>query len=112
MSTVKDVISLRFKSRQAEGVLLHGEGQRGDYITLELHEGKLDLHLNLGDLHTQQVLRPLFGNVFFWPAGSLKTVCVPCWGIYRIISPLNRCSVRILEFLATILQHIYLCSDK
>uniref|UniRef100_A0A4W6E2C4 Contactin associated protein-like 5a n=1 Tax=Lates calcarifer TaxID=8187 RepID=A0A4W6E2C4_LATCA len=49
MSTVKDVISLRFKSRQAEGVLLHGEGQRGDYITLELHEGKLDLHLNLDD---------------------------------------------------------------
>uniref|UniRef100_A0A8C1YM04 Contactin associated protein-like 5a n=1 Tax=Cyprinus carpio TaxID=7962 RepID=A0A8C1YM04_CYPCA len=49
MSTVKDVISLRFKSRQAEGVLLHGEGQRGDYITLELHRGRLALHLNLGD---------------------------------------------------------------
>ncbi|XP_027146952.1 contactin-associated protein-like 5 [Larimichthys crocea] len=47
MSTVKDVISLRFKSRQAEGVLLHGEGQRGDYITLELHRGKLALYLNL-----------------------------------------------------------------
>uniref|UniRef100_A0A8C7VZN7 Contactin associated protein-like 5a n=1 Tax=Oncorhynchus mykiss TaxID=8022 RepID=A0A8C7VZN7_ONCMY len=49
MSTVKDVISLSFKSRQAEGVLLHGEGQRGDYITLELHRGKLALYLNLGD---------------------------------------------------------------
>lgn len=49
MSTVKDVISLRFKSRQAEGVLLHGEGQRGDYITLELHRGKLALYLNLGN---------------------------------------------------------------
>ncbi|KAM3862428.1 contactin-associated protein-like 5 [Diretmus argenteus] len=47
MSTVKDVISLRFKSRRAEGVLLHGEGQRGDYITLELHRGKLALYLNL-----------------------------------------------------------------
>ncbi|TRY60719.1 hypothetical protein DNTS_016450 [Danionella cerebrum] len=47
MSTVKDVISLRFKSGQAEGVLLHGEGQRGDYITLELHRGRLALHLNL-----------------------------------------------------------------
>ncbi|XP_071340826.1 contactin-associated protein-like 5 isoform X2 [Trachinotus anak] len=47
MSTVKDVISLRFKSCQAEGVLLHGEGQRGDYITLELHRGKLALYLNL-----------------------------------------------------------------
>ncbi|MEQ2234192.1 Contactin-associated protein-like 5 [Ilyodon furcidens] len=49
MSTVKDVISLRFKSYQAEGVLLHGEGQRGDYITLELHRGRLDLYLNLDD---------------------------------------------------------------
>uniref|UniRef100_A0AAQ5Y7K6 Contactin associated protein-like 5a n=1 Tax=Amphiprion ocellaris TaxID=80972 RepID=A0AAQ5Y7K6_AMPOC len=49
MSTVKDVISLRFKSHQTEGVLLHGEGQRGDYITLELHRGRLDLYLNLGE---------------------------------------------------------------
>uniref|UniRef100_A0A673LG76 Contactin-associated protein-like 5 n=1 Tax=Sinocyclocheilus rhinocerous TaxID=307959 RepID=A0A673LG76_9TELE len=35
-STVKDVISLRFKSQRGDGVLVHGEGQRGDYITLEL----------------------------------------------------------------------------
>uniref|UniRef100_A0A8K9XCK6 Contactin associated protein-like 5a n=1 Tax=Oncorhynchus mykiss TaxID=8022 RepID=A0A8K9XCK6_ONCMY len=49
MSTVKDVISLRFKSRQAEGVLLHGEGQRGNYITLELHRARLALYLNLDD---------------------------------------------------------------
>ncbi|XP_067373283.1 contactin-associated protein-like 5 [Channa argus] len=49
MSTVKDVISLHFKSHLAEGVLLHGEGQRGDYITLELHRGKLDLYLSLND---------------------------------------------------------------
>ncbi|XP_077946747.1 contactin-associated protein-like 5 [Gasterosteus aculeatus] len=49
MSTVKDVVSLRFKSHQAEGVLLHGEGQRGDYMALELHRGRLDLYLNLDD---------------------------------------------------------------
>uniref|UniRef100_A0A8C5FGM1 Contactin associated protein-like 5a n=1 Tax=Gadus morhua TaxID=8049 RepID=A0A8C5FGM1_GADMO len=48
MSTVKDVVSLRFKSRQAEGVLLHGEGQRGDYITLELHRGRLALRSSGG----------------------------------------------------------------
>ncbi|XP_030626504.1 contactin-associated protein-like 5 [Chanos chanos] len=48
-STVKDVISLRFRSRQAEGVLVHGESQRGDYITLELQRGRLALHLNLDD---------------------------------------------------------------
>lgn len=46
--TVKDVISLRFKSYGADGVLVHGEGHRGDYLTLELHHGTLALHLNLG----------------------------------------------------------------
>uniref|UniRef100_A0AAY4DU31 Contactin-associated protein-like 5 n=1 Tax=Denticeps clupeoides TaxID=299321 RepID=A0AAY4DU31_9TELE len=49
MSTVKDVISLKFKSQKPDGVLVHGEGQRGDYITLELHRGTLALHLNLDD---------------------------------------------------------------
>ncbi|XP_030065244.1 contactin-associated protein-like 5 isoform X4 [Microcaecilia unicolor] len=49
MSTFKDVISLKFKSMQGDGVLFHGEGQRGDYITLELQKGKLSLHINLGD---------------------------------------------------------------
>ncbi|XP_066503685.1 contactin-associated protein-like 5 [Hoplias malabaricus] len=52
-STVKNVISLRFRSRQAEGVLVHGEGQRGDYITLELQRGRLTLHLNLDDAKPQ-----------------------------------------------------------
>ncbi|KYO18229.1 contactin-associated protein-like 2 isoform B [Alligator mississippiensis] len=49
MSTFKDVVSLKFKSMQGDGVLFHGEGQRGDYITLELQKGKLSLHINLGD---------------------------------------------------------------
>ncbi|XP_051528143.1 contactin-associated protein-like 5 isoform X1 [Myxocyprinus asiaticus] len=52
-STVKDVISLRFRSHQAEGVLVHGEGQRGDFLTLELQKGRLTLHLNLDDAKTQ-----------------------------------------------------------
>ncbi|XP_077583555.1 contactin-associated protein-like 5 isoform X2 [Stigmatopora nigra] len=51
VSTVKDVISLLFKSQRANGVLLHSEGQKGDYITLELHRGKLDLYINLEDSH-------------------------------------------------------------
>ncbi|XP_010635991.1 contactin-associated protein-like 5 isoform X1 [Fukomys damarensis] len=49
MSTLKDVISLKFKSMQADGVLFHGEGQRGDHITLELQKGRLTLYLNLDD---------------------------------------------------------------
>lgn len=48
MSTFKDVVSLKFKSMQGDGVLFHGEGQRGDYITLELQKGKLSLHISLG----------------------------------------------------------------
>ncbi|XP_058517295.1 contactin-associated protein-like 5 [Ochotona princeps] len=49
MSTLKDVIFLKFKSLQGDGVLFHGEGQRGDHITLELQKGRLALHLNLDD---------------------------------------------------------------
>ncbi|XP_043550177.1 contactin-associated protein-like 5 [Chiloscyllium plagiosum] len=49
MSTVKDIISLKFKTMQSDGVMLHGEGQRGDRITLELKKGKLSLQINLGD---------------------------------------------------------------
>ncbi|KAM5151602.1 contactin-associated protein-like 5 [Mantella aurantiaca] len=49
MTTYKDVISLKFKSMQSDGVLFHGEGQRGDYITLELQKGRLSLSINLGD---------------------------------------------------------------
>uniref|UniRef100_A0A3Q3N890 Contactin associated protein family member 5 n=1 Tax=Mastacembelus armatus TaxID=205130 RepID=A0A3Q3N890_9TELE len=63
MSTVKDVISLRFKSHQAEGVLLHGEGQRGDYITLELHRGRLDLYINLGELCFSKLSSKISGRV-------------------------------------------------
>ncbi|XP_075068619.1 contactin-associated protein-like 2 isoform X2 [Mixophyes fleayi] len=48
MATEKDVISLKFKSSASEGVLFHGEGQQGDYITLELKKSKLVLQLNLG----------------------------------------------------------------
>ncbi|OCT74268.1 hypothetical protein XELAEV_18033227mg [Xenopus laevis] len=48
MKTLKDVISLKFKSSESEGVIFHGEGQEGDYITLELKRAKLVLQLNLG----------------------------------------------------------------
>lgn len=48
MKTLKDVISLKFKTSESEGVILHGEGQQGDYITLELQKAKLVLSLNLG----------------------------------------------------------------
>ncbi|XP_048858192.1 contactin-associated protein-like 2 isoform X2 [Brienomyrus brachyistius] len=48
MKILKDVISLKFKTLESEGVILHGEGQQGDYITLELRAAKLVLLINLG----------------------------------------------------------------
>ncbi|XP_040921380.1 contactin-associated protein-like 2a [Toxotes jaculatrix] len=48
MKIIKDVIALRFKTSESEGVILHGEGQQGDYITLELHKAKLLMQINLG----------------------------------------------------------------
>ncbi|MBN3305013.1 CNTP2 protein, partial [Amia calva] len=48
MKTLKDVIALKFKTSESEGVIFHGEGQQGDYITLELKNAKLVLQLNLG----------------------------------------------------------------
>ncbi|XP_028660673.1 contactin-associated protein-like 5 [Erpetoichthys calabaricus] len=67
--TVKDVISMKFKTIQNVGVILHGEGQHGDYIMLELQEGKLALHINLGgtrafspDTHTLVTLGSLLDD--------------------------------------------------
>ncbi|XP_077480337.1 contactin-associated protein-like 2a isoform X1 [Stigmatopora argus] len=48
MKLIKDVIALRFKTSESDGVILHGEGQQGDYITLELRKAKLLLKINLG----------------------------------------------------------------
>lgn len=61
MKIIKDVIALRFKTSESDGVILHGEGQQGDYITLELHKAKLLLQINLGgpheDTHTTEQTR-------------------------------------------------------
>ncbi|XP_059939382.1 contactin-associated protein-like 4 isoform X5 [Mesoplodon densirostris] len=49
LSPIKDIISLKFKTMQSDGILLHREGQNGDYITLELRRGKLFLVINSGE---------------------------------------------------------------
>ncbi|XP_042570197.1 contactin-associated protein-like 2 [Cyprinus carpio] len=53
MKILKDVIALKFKTSESEGVILHGEGQQGDYITLELRKGRLLLQINLGKSHME-----------------------------------------------------------
>lgn len=64
MKTLKDAIALKFKSSESEGVLLHGEGQQGDYITLEMKEAKLVLSLNLG-LLSFSIIFPIFKMFIF-----------------------------------------------
>lgn len=56
MKIIKDVIALRFKTSESDGVILHGEGQQGDYITLELHKSKLLLQINLGGPHKHTLI--------------------------------------------------------
>uniref|UniRef100_A0A4W5MW51 Contactin associated protein like 3 n=1 Tax=Hucho hucho TaxID=62062 RepID=A0A4W5MW51_9TELE len=46
--TAKDTISLKFKTLQNSGTLIHTEGQHDRSLTLELHKGKLFLHLRKG----------------------------------------------------------------
>lgn len=48
LSPLKDIISLKFKTMQSDGVLLHREGPSGDHITLELRGGKLFFLINSG----------------------------------------------------------------
>ncbi|XP_065382512.1 contactin-associated protein-like 4 isoform X4 [Macaca fascicularis] len=44
-----DIISLKFKTLQSDGILFHRDGQNGNCITLELVKGKLILFINSGN---------------------------------------------------------------
>ncbi|XP_032128514.1 contactin-associated protein-like 3 [Sapajus apella] len=46
LQSIRDIISLKFKAMQSNGILLHREGQHGNHITLELIKGKLVFFLN------------------------------------------------------------------
>lgn len=48
LKMLKDAITLKFRTTSRDGVLLHGEGQQGDYISLELRRARLQLNINLG----------------------------------------------------------------
>ncbi|XP_006875302.1 PREDICTED: contactin-associated protein-like 4-like [Chrysochloris asiatica] len=48
MGPVKDVMSLKFKTMQSDGILFHREGRNGGHITLELVRGKLFLFISSG----------------------------------------------------------------
>ncbi|XP_008574092.1 PREDICTED: contactin-associated protein-like 4 [Galeopterus variegatus] len=49
LSPIKDIISLKFKTMESDGILIHRAGSNGDHITLELRRGKLFLLINSGE---------------------------------------------------------------
>ena len=44
----RDVIKLRFRTNEANGLILFADGNQGDYIILELLRGRLYLNIDLG----------------------------------------------------------------
>lgn len=60
MNPIKEVISLKFKTRENNGILLHREGPNDKHITLELVKGKLILFLNSG-----KKKKKCFGEILF-----------------------------------------------
>lgn len=74
MKIIKDVIALRFKTSESDGVILHGEGQQGDYITLELRKAKLLLQINLGGRHKHLPENLSPSAVFFKTASKHQIV--------------------------------------
>uniref|UniRef100_A0A8C7S7N3 Contactin associated protein like 3 n=1 Tax=Oncorhynchus mykiss TaxID=8022 RepID=A0A8C7S7N3_ONCMY len=61
--TAKDSISLKFKTLQNSGTLIHTEGQHDRSLTLELHKGTLLLHLRKGTSHTVVSLGSLLDDL-------------------------------------------------
>ena len=47
-STTEDVIKLRFKTSNQNGVLLYADGNQGDFVALQLHRGNLLFSIDLG----------------------------------------------------------------
>ncbi|KAM4877959.1 contactin-associated protein-like 3 isoform 2-T2 [Thomomys bottae] len=55
----RDVISLKFKAMQNNGILFHREGPHGNHITLELIKGQLVFYLNAGNANLSSTKVPM-----------------------------------------------------
>lgn len=78
MSALKDVISLKFKAIQSDGILLHKEGKNGDHIILELVKGTLSLLISLGKSYSLRnsniVIKYYLTRVYFCLLSRLKNI--------------------------------------
>lgn len=92
MKILKDVISLKFRTSSGNGVLLHGGGQQGDYISLELHRARLQLSINLGSKTVSSLTKCCLNmHWIFTPFYSIKLMpdrainnAVFCWHIFQL----------------------------
>ena len=50
IQTRKDLIKLRFRTNQADGLLFFADSNQGDYVVLEMVHGKLYLNIDLGNI--------------------------------------------------------------
>uniref|UniRef100_A0A8D2B9B7 Contactin-associated protein-like 4 n=1 Tax=Sciurus vulgaris TaxID=55149 RepID=A0A8D2B9B7_SCIVU len=48
---IREIISLKFKTMQNNGILLHREGQHGNHVSLQLIKGKLVFALHSGNVN-------------------------------------------------------------
>lgn len=79
MKLVKDVIALKFRTTAADGVLLYGEGQQGDYVSLELRRARLQLSMNLGRFHNLKARSDDAPSAGAFPSylPTIETLCPP-----------------------------------
>ncbi|XP_005385037.1 PREDICTED: contactin-associated protein-like 3 [Chinchilla lanigera] len=59
MAPIRDTISLKFKARQSNGIILRRAGPHGNDFTLELIKGKLVFFLNPGNAHVPPTDAPV-----------------------------------------------------
>ena len=47
-----DVIKFRFRTTEANGILIYSRGTQGDYVALQIVENRMMLNINLGKMKT------------------------------------------------------------
>lgn len=61
-STTEDLIKLRFKASNQNGVLLYADGNQGDFVALQLHRGNLLFSIDLGSTQLRRGLTQQTGG--------------------------------------------------
>lgn len=59
ISASRETIQFRFKTSNANGIMMYSKGTQGDYLALQLRENRMILNINLGEcwvlLHCKNV---------------------------------------------------------